>query len=109
MDGSPGELEIEIVRETMEALRDEIGIKAAGWNADIAQDEGWIMSNYLLVGDKGCTIPEVFGMLRGADLASQTGIPTLYRSDIVWDERRVRRGFHLFTISKLRFEQWAGG
>jgi SAM-dependent methyltransferase len=68
MNGSPGELEIEIVRETMEALRDEIGIKAAGWNADIAQDEGWIMSNYLLVGDKGCSIPEVFGMLRCADL-----------------------------------------
>ncbi len=68
MDGSPGELEIEIVRETMEALRDEIGIKAAGWNADFAQDEGWIMVNYLLMGDKGCTIPEVFAMLRSADL-----------------------------------------
>ena len=68
MNGSPGEVEIEIVRETMEALQDEVGIKAAGWNADRAQDEGWIMSNYLLVGDKGCTIPEVFAMLRGADL-----------------------------------------
>ncbi|MEG3932090.1 MULTISPECIES: class I SAM-dependent methyltransferase [unclassified Microcoleus] len=68
MNGCPGELEIEIVRETMEALRDEIGIKAAGWNADFAQDEGWIMVNYLFVGDKGCTIPEVFAMLRGADL-----------------------------------------
>ena len=68
MNGSPGEVEIEIVRETMEALRDEIGLKAAGWNADFAQDEGWIMVNYLFVGDKGCTIPEVFAMLRGADL-----------------------------------------
>jgi 2-polyprenyl-3-methyl-5-hydroxy-6-metoxy-1,4-benzoquinol methylase len=68
MDGSPGELEIEIVRETMEALRDEIWIKAAGWNADFAQDEGWIMANYLLVGDKGCSIPELFAMLKGADL-----------------------------------------
>jgi 2-polyprenyl-3-methyl-5-hydroxy-6-metoxy-1,4-benzoquinol methylase len=68
MDGSPGELEIEIVRETMEALRDEIGLKTAGWNATLAQDESWIMSNYLLVGDKGCTIPEVFAMLRSADL-----------------------------------------
>ena len=68
MNGSPGELEIEIVRQTMEALRDEIGIEAAGWNADFAQDEGWIMVNYLFVGDKGCTIPEVFAMLRGADL-----------------------------------------
>lgn len=26
------------------------------------------MVNYLFVGDKGCTIPEVFAMLRGADL-----------------------------------------
>jgi SAM-dependent methyltransferase len=68
MNGSPGELEIKIVRETMEALRDEIWLKAAGWNADHAQDEGWIMVNYLFVGDKGCTIPEVFAMLRGADL-----------------------------------------
>jgi 2-polyprenyl-3-methyl-5-hydroxy-6-metoxy-1,4-benzoquinol methylase len=68
MDGSPGELEIEIVRETMEALRDEIWLKAAGWNADYGKDEGWIMVNYLLVGDKGYTIPEVFAMLRCADL-----------------------------------------
>ena len=68
MNGSPGEVEIEIVRETMEALQDEVGLKAFTWKADRAQDEGWIMANYLLVGDKGCTIPEVFAMLRGADL-----------------------------------------
>jgi 2-polyprenyl-3-methyl-5-hydroxy-6-metoxy-1,4-benzoquinol methylase len=68
MNGSPGEVEVEIVRETMEALKDQIWIKAVAWNAENAQDEGWIMSNYLLVGDKGCTIPEVFAMLRGADL-----------------------------------------
>lgn len=68
MNGSPGEVEIEIVRETMEALQDGVGLKTAGWNADRAQNEAWIMANYLLVGDKGCTIPEVFAMLRGADL-----------------------------------------
>jgi len=68
MNGSPGEVEIEIVRETMEALQDEVGLKAFTWNSDRAQDEGWIMANYLLVGDKGCSIPEVFAMLRGADL-----------------------------------------
>ncbi len=68
MDGTPGELEIEIVRETMETLQDEVGLKAFTWNSDRAQDEGWIMVNYLFVGDKGCTIPEVFAMLRSADL-----------------------------------------
>ena len=68
MNGSPGEVEIEIVRETMEALQDEVGLKAFTWNSDRAQNEAWIMANYLLVGDKGCSIPEVFAMLRGADL-----------------------------------------
>ncbi|MEG3838986.1 methyltransferase domain-containing protein [Microcoleus sp. herbarium14] len=68
MNGCPGELEVEIVRETMEALQDEVGLKALTWNTDRVKDEGWIMVNYLFVGDKGCTIPEVFAMLRGADL-----------------------------------------
>ncbi|MFM9265844.1 class I SAM-dependent methyltransferase [Tychonema sp. BBK16] len=68
MDGCPGELEVEIVRETMEALQDGVALKAFTWNTDRSNDEGWIMVNYLFVGDKGCTIPEVFAMLRGADL-----------------------------------------
>jgi 2-polyprenyl-3-methyl-5-hydroxy-6-metoxy-1,4-benzoquinol methylase len=68
MDGCPGELEVEIVRETMEALQDGVALKAFTWNPDRSKDEGWIMVNYLFVGDKGCTIPEVFAMLRGADL-----------------------------------------
>ena len=68
MNGSPGELEIEIVRETMEALENGVGLKAFTWNSDRAQNEAWIMANYLLVGDKSSTIPEVFAMLRGADL-----------------------------------------
>ena len=68
MNGTPGDLEIEIVRETMEVLQDQIWLKALTWNSDRAQDEEWIRANYLLVGDKGCTIPEVFAMLRGADL-----------------------------------------
>jgi hypothetical protein len=68
MNGCPGELEVEIVRETMEALQDGVVLKALTWNNDRVKDEGWIMVNYLFVGDKGCTIPEVFAMLRGADL-----------------------------------------
>ena len=68
MDGTPGELEIEIVRETMEALEDGVGLRHLTWNSDRAKDEGWIMVNYLLVGDKGCSIPEVFAMLRGAPI-----------------------------------------
>lgn len=68
MNETPGDLEIEIVRETMEALQDEIWLKAFAWNADRAKDEGWILANYLLLGDKGCSVPELFALLRAADL-----------------------------------------
>jgi 2-polyprenyl-3-methyl-5-hydroxy-6-metoxy-1,4-benzoquinol methylase len=68
MNETPGDLEIEIVRETMEALQDEIWLKAFAWNADSAKDDGWILSNYLLLGDKGCSVPELFALLRAADL-----------------------------------------
>jgi len=68
MNGTPGELEIEIVRETMDALQDEIWLKAFTWNADRSNDEAWILSNYLLLGDKGCSVPELFALLRASDL-----------------------------------------
>jgi SAM-dependent methyltransferase len=68
MNGTPGELEIEIVRETMEALRDEIWLKAGGWNSEYAKDEGWILVNYLMLGDKGFSVPELFALLRASDL-----------------------------------------
>ncbi|MCW6051568.1 class I SAM-dependent methyltransferase [Lyngbya sp. CCAP 1446/10] len=68
MNGTPGELEIEIVRETMDALQDEIWLKAVSWNSARANDETWILSNYLLLGDKGCSVPELFALLRAADL-----------------------------------------
>ena len=68
MNGTPGELEIEIVRETMDALRDEIWLKAGGWNSEYANNETWILSNYLLLGDKGCSVPELFALLRASDL-----------------------------------------
>ncbi|NJK67815.1 MAG: methyltransferase domain-containing protein [Microcoleus sp. SU_5_3] len=68
MNGTPGELEVEIVRETMDALQDEIWLKAVSWNADRAKDEAWILSNYLLLGDKGCSVPELFALLRASDL-----------------------------------------
>ncbi|MEG5139057.1 MULTISPECIES: class I SAM-dependent methyltransferase [unclassified Microcoleus] len=68
MNGTPGELEIEIVRETMDALQDEIWLKAVSWNSDRANNETWILSNYLLLGDKGCSVPELFALLRASDL-----------------------------------------
>jgi SAM-dependent methyltransferase len=68
MDGSPGDLEIELVREIMTALRDEIMLKKTSWNSDHANSQGWILANYLLLGDKGCTVPEMFSALKAANL-----------------------------------------
>lgn len=68
MEGTPGKLEIEIVRETMEALRDEVGLKAVSWNSESAKEEEWLLMNYLFQGDKGYTIPEVFAALKNSDL-----------------------------------------
>ncbi|MEG4226655.1 class I SAM-dependent methyltransferase [Microcoleus sp. N9_B2] len=66
MDENPQDLEIEIVRETMNALKNEVLLKARNWNSNNSDE--WIFMNYLLQGDKGYTIPEVFATLRAADL-----------------------------------------
>ncbi|MEG3857899.1 methyltransferase domain-containing protein [Microcoleus sp. herbarium12] len=68
MDGNPGELEIDLTRETMKALKDEVILKRVAWGPDLEQQEERVLMNYLLQGDKGYTIPEVFAALRATDL-----------------------------------------
>ena len=68
MDDNPQDLEIEMVRETMNAVKNEVLLKARNWNSTPNDKDEWIFMNYLLQGDKGYTIPEVFAALRAADL-----------------------------------------
>lgn len=68
MDENPGEMETELVRETMTALKDEVILKRLAWHPQKAKDDECIHMNYLFVGDKGYTIPEVFAALKSADL-----------------------------------------
>ncbi|MDY7003466.1 MAG: methyltransferase domain-containing protein [Cyanobacteriota bacterium] len=68
MNENPGEMEMEIARETLEALKDSIMLKKQVWKPETAKNEEWIQMNYLLQGDKGFTIPEVFAALKNADL-----------------------------------------
>lgn len=68
MDDNPEEMEIGIVRETMNALKDNVSLKAQTWNPKCNEDEGIILANQLLVGDKGATIPEFFSLLKAANL-----------------------------------------
>ncbi|MGA9382379.1 MAG: methyltransferase domain-containing protein [Phormidium sp.] len=68
MEDNPQELEIDLVRQTMQALKDTTLLKGQTWNIDFEKDEERILANHLLQGDKGYTIPEVFSALRAADL-----------------------------------------
>lgn len=68
MDENPEQLEIDLVREIMKSLKDQVVLKATTWRAEHETDEERILANYLLQGDKGYTIPEVFSALRTAEL-----------------------------------------
>lgn len=69
MDKNPGALEIEVVREIIISLKNEVDLKARTWDGNRGnKDEAWILSNYLLQGDRGYTIPEMFAALEASDL-----------------------------------------
>ena len=68
MDENPQELEIELVRDTMKALKDQVVLKATTWKPELETNEERILMNHLFQGDKGYTIPEMFSALRAADL-----------------------------------------
>jgi 2-polyprenyl-3-methyl-5-hydroxy-6-metoxy-1,4-benzoquinol methylase len=68
MDDNPREMEIELAKELIQDLKDNVTIKARTWNFPVEKNEEWMLANYLLLGDKGYTVPEVFSALRAADL-----------------------------------------
>ncbi len=68
MDDTPSELDIEFIREFMNALKDNTMTKRVTWNADLQQNDLSVLMNYLIVNDQGYTIPEMFEALNQADL-----------------------------------------
>ncbi|WP_392534992.1 class I SAM-dependent methyltransferase [Nostoc sp. C117] len=71
MDDNPEDLEMEIVVETMKALKDNVELKARTWNSNKYEGENGkegILMNYLFQGDKGYTISDMFMALKAADL-----------------------------------------
>ncbi|MEB3209699.1 MAG: class I SAM-dependent methyltransferase [Leptolyngbyaceae bacterium] len=69
MDEAPGNEEVVVVQETMAALKDQVNLKANGWNAEFAKDTeaNHALMNHLIQGDKGFTIPDLFAMLSEAN------------------------------------------
>lgn len=70
MNENPEDLEMEIVVETMKALKDNVQLKATTWNSNYEGEDGKerILMNYLFHGDKGYTVSNMFTALRAADL-----------------------------------------
>jgi len=72
MDEPPTEEHRAAVVATMKNLKLNVEMRARGWgpNLEIADESGTeqIFANFLLAGDQGFTIPEVFEMLEAADL-----------------------------------------
>lgn len=68
MDENPEQLEIDLVREIMKSLKDQVVLKANTWRAECETDEQRILMNHLFQGDKGFTITEIFSALRTAEL-----------------------------------------
>ena len=70
LDGNPEDMEVEIVVETMQALKDNVLLKSQTWNSKYTGKEYKldILMNYLFQGDKGYEILDLFEMLSLADL-----------------------------------------
>ncbi|OYQ62496.1 SAM-dependent methyltransferase [Pseudanabaena sp. SR411] len=70
LDENPEDLEIEIVVETMQALKDNVLLKAQTWDAKYTAQENKqeILMNHLFQGDKGYTITNLFEALRSSEL-----------------------------------------
>lgn len=68
MNDNPRELEIELVTDIMKSLKDQVIIKALTWSPQKAGIEESILMNFLLQGDKGYNIPQMFAALKTADL-----------------------------------------
>ncbi|MFQ3679899.1 MAG: class I SAM-dependent methyltransferase [Pseudanabaenaceae cyanobacterium] len=68
MESAPSEFEYQVLREWMDALRDDTFMKKAIWQDKYRNDAEYLNSNFLLQGDKGFRIPEMFSMIEGAGL-----------------------------------------
>ncbi|GAX34862.1 class I SAM-dependent methyltransferase [Nodularia sp. NIES-3585] len=70
MEGNPEDMEMDIVVESMKALKDNVQLKATTWSPNCEGKDGKeiILMNYLFQGDKGYTVTDLFTALRDSDL-----------------------------------------
>ncbi|MEB3122038.1 MAG: class I SAM-dependent methyltransferase [Snowella sp.] len=69
LNDNPGEVELNIVRDFFDSLHDEIILKKQAWaNNFNKQDDQRLLSNHLLLNDKGFTMPQLLDALKFAEL-----------------------------------------
>jgi 2-polyprenyl-3-methyl-5-hydroxy-6-metoxy-1,4-benzoquinol methylase len=105
--------QMELISVFMDSLSDATLIKAKTWNNDDEKDHTWLQANYLLSGDKGFCVADVFRLLETADLEflsmtnwQQWELSTLFRDiedlpiDLLLDlsERSLESKLSLFEL-----------
>lgn len=68
MDSNPEDLEIELLTDVMESLKDSVKLKKQTWTSSMKKDPKGSLMNHFIQGDKGSTIPEMFDLLDRANL-----------------------------------------
>jgi 2-polyprenyl-3-methyl-5-hydroxy-6-metoxy-1,4-benzoquinol methylase len=68
LEEAPQKAEVELVRDIMRALKDNVVLKKQAWDDVFDQTPELALLNHLLQGDKGYTIQEMFAALKAADL-----------------------------------------
>ncbi|HEY9688981.1 MAG TPA: class I SAM-dependent methyltransferase [Coleofasciculaceae cyanobacterium] len=68
MDDNPGEMEVEVLAELMESLKDDVPLKVKVWDSEKVNNEQRIMMNLLFQRDRGFTIYQLFDYIARADL-----------------------------------------
>jgi hypothetical protein len=68
MDENPDELEVGLVKDFFKSLKNGVNLKTECWQPHLENSLQYYLMNFLLQGDKGVTIPQLFDFLRGAEL-----------------------------------------
>ncbi|WP_072620604.1 class I SAM-dependent methyltransferase [Spirulina major] len=68
MESNPEDTEVDIVRDTFDALHDNTMLKQLTNWPKAGESKESILANYLLMGDRGFSIPQVFDFLRQTNL-----------------------------------------
>ncbi|MBW4487521.1 MAG: methyltransferase domain-containing protein [Trichocoleus desertorum ATA4-8-CV12] len=68
MDEAPNELEVELLREIMRSLKSDVYLKMLVWKPYFDTDAERVRVNFLMKGDKGSTVKELFAALEAANL-----------------------------------------